>query len=151
MRISWKDVAAGLVFVAFGLSFVVTSFGYEVGTAREMGPGYFPAVIGGMLAVFGAGLSLFGLRRPGEGTFQPPNWRSVFCLLVAILLFGALVQPLGLVPALFVAVALSALGSKGTSVVAAAALGAALTVLCVVLFVYGLGAAIPLLGPVFGQ
>lgn len=65
-----KDFWAGLMFVAFGLSFMIISLGspefidrlwgeklipgYQMGSAVRMGPAYFPVVLGGMLAVLGA-------------------------------------------------------------------------------------------------
>src|SRR5262245_59769896 len=65
-----KDFWAGLMFMAFGVAFVVIAAGtpdfinsmfgeklipgYQVGSAVRMGPAYFPIVLGGMLAVLGA-------------------------------------------------------------------------------------------------
>jgi hypothetical protein len=49
-----KDFWAGLMFIAFGLGFMLVSRNYPMGTAVRMGPAYFPTVLGGMLAVLGA-------------------------------------------------------------------------------------------------
>lgn len=49
-----KDFWAGLMFIAFGVGFMIVSRNYAMGTAVRMGPGYFPTVLGGMLAVLGA-------------------------------------------------------------------------------------------------
>jgi putative tricarboxylic transport membrane protein len=65
-----KDFWAGLMFVTFGLAFVVIAAGspefldrlfgakvipgYQMGGAVRMGPAYFPVVLGGLLAVLGA-------------------------------------------------------------------------------------------------
>jgi hypothetical protein len=65
-----KDFWAGLMFIGFGLSFVVIAAGtpdvinrmfgdkvipgYQIGSAVRMGPAYFPIVLGGLLAVLGA-------------------------------------------------------------------------------------------------
>lgn|GEM_PF-272343 len=67
-----KDFWAGLMFVGFGLAFMVIAagppaflvavgqqfgfelrWGYAMGSAVRMGPAYFPIVLGGMLAVLG--------------------------------------------------------------------------------------------------
>ena len=49
-----KDFWAGLMFVGFGLVFMLVSFNYPMGSAVRMGPAYFPTVLGGMLALLGA-------------------------------------------------------------------------------------------------
>jgi len=50
-----KDFWAGLMFIGFGAFAVAWSLThYQMGTAVRMGPGYFPVMLGGLLAVLGA-------------------------------------------------------------------------------------------------
>src|SRR2546428_12771801 len=49
-----KDFWAGLMFIAFGLAFMIVAQNYAMGNAVRMGPAYFPTVLGGILAVLGA-------------------------------------------------------------------------------------------------
>ena len=50
-----KDFWAGLMFIGVGLFFLIWALThYQMGTAVRMGPAYFPAVLGGLLAVLGA-------------------------------------------------------------------------------------------------
>jgi hypothetical protein len=50
-----QDFWAGLMFMAFGLFFVIVALMfYQMGSAVRMGPAYFPVVLGGLLAVLGA-------------------------------------------------------------------------------------------------
>ena len=52
---SQKDLWAGLMFIGFGLFFAIWSIThYQMGTAVRMGPAYFPAMLGGLLAFLGA-------------------------------------------------------------------------------------------------
>ncbi len=54
-----KDFWAGLMFVAFGLGFMIVAMkNYNMGTAVRMGPAYFPTMLGGLCAVLG-GFVLF--------------------------------------------------------------------------------------------
>ena len=53
-----KDFWAGVMFIAFGLAFMVVAQNYAMGNAVRMGPAYFPTVLGGMLAVLGAAVFL---------------------------------------------------------------------------------------------
>ncbi|HKW38716.1 MAG TPA: tripartite tricarboxylate transporter TctB family protein [Burkholderiales bacterium] len=71
MRITnGKDFWAGLMFVAFGLAFMIVAQNYSMGTAVRMGPAYFPTVLGGMLAVLG-GFILFN----GFVSKQAHHWK----------------------------------------------------------------------------
>jgi hypothetical protein len=52
---SQKDLWAGVMFIGFGLFFAIWALThYQMGTAVRMGPAYFPAVLGGLLAFLGA-------------------------------------------------------------------------------------------------
>jgi hypothetical protein len=54
-----KDFWAGVMFIAFGLAFMIIAMeNYAMGTSVRMGPAYFPTVLGGILAVLG-GVVLF--------------------------------------------------------------------------------------------
>jgi hypothetical protein len=54
---------AGGTFVAVGLAFAVASSRYELGSALQMGPGYYPLVLGGLLVALGVGVAVEGLFR----------------------------------------------------------------------------------------
>jgi hypothetical protein len=98
-----KDFWAGLMFLAFGVGFVVAARGYSMGTAVRMGPAYFPAVLGVVLAVLGAAIVLksFAAERVAVPRFA---FRPMLLVLVAIILFAVMLKPLGLVLATFVLV-----------------------------------------------
>ena len=50
-----KDFWAGLMFIGVGLFFMIWALThYQMGSAVRMGPAYFPAVLGGLLALLGA-------------------------------------------------------------------------------------------------
>ncbi len=50
---SQKDFFAGLMFMALGLAFAWGATTYKLGTGARMGPGYFPLMLGVLLAVLG--------------------------------------------------------------------------------------------------
>jgi len=147
VRRALKDILAGSVFIAFGLFFAVVSTTYEVGSPVEMGPGYFPLVLGGVLVLLGVVIVAKGFV-VGEG--EPIGtipWRSAALIVVAIIFFGATVRGLGLVPSLMVATLLSAFAGHRTGVIPAVVIAGGLTVLCVLIFVVGLQLRVPLIGP----
>jgi hypothetical protein len=147
-RAGIKDILSGLIFIGFGAAFGYAASGYELGTAFRMGPGYFPLVLAGTLAVLGVAILVKGVTAAAADTpVGPVPWRAAVLVLGALVYFGATIRGLGLVPALFGAAFLSALASRWNSPVAALVIAVALTLACVVIFHYGLGVAVPLFGP----
>lgn len=86
MRVkSPKDFWAGLMFIAFGLFFVIWAVtNYQMGSAVRMGPGYFPAVLGGLLAVLGLTVLIESFAMEGAKLELPYN-RLDFAIAVAVL------------------------------------------------------------------
>ena len=88
MQRDLKDILAGLVFIAFGLAFAVMATSYEIGSTLRMGPGYFPFVLGGILAILGGVIAIKGfLAGEGEAIGAIP-WRAVGLIIGAVLFFG---------------------------------------------------------------
>jgi Tripartite tricarboxylate transporter TctB family len=143
------DILAGLIFVAFGLGFAITSLSYELGTPLRMGPGYFPLVLGGILVFLGLLIAGKGFvsSTPAEERPGSVPWRALALIVLALLFFGLTVRGLGLVPATAVTALLTALASYRTGILTAMAVAAGLTVLCVLIFVVALQLRLPLLGP----
>jgi hypothetical protein len=48
-----KDLLTGILFVSIGLLFNLYSRIYELGTASNMGPGYYPGLISILLTLLG--------------------------------------------------------------------------------------------------
>jgi hypothetical protein len=143
------DILAGLIFVAFGLAFAITSLSYELGTPLRMGPGYFPLALGGILVFLGLLIVGKGFV-PGSSAEERLGslpWRAMFLIVVAVLFFGLTVRGLGVVPATAVTALLTALASYRTGILAAVAVAAGLTVLSVLIFVFALQLRLPLVGP----
>ncbi len=144
-----KDLLAGGTFVGFGLAFAITSLSYDLGTPLRMGPGYFPLALGGLLVLLGLLIVGKGFisSSGAEGRFGSVPWRALFLIVVAVLFFALTVRGLGLVPATAVTALLTALASYRTGILAAVAIAAGLTVLCVLIFVLALQLRLPLFGP----
>ncbi|HSF65509.1 MAG TPA: tripartite tricarboxylate transporter TctB family protein [Paracoccaceae bacterium] len=142
------DVAAGIVFVAFGLFFGVQSLGLEMGTPLRMGPGFFPVLLAGLLILLGLGVLLGGIRTGGE-PLGAIAVRGILFILPAPIIFGLLVRPAGFVPALFLAALLACFATARMRPSLAVALAAGLTVFATLVFVYGLGLPFRLFGTLF--
>lgn len=93
---SQKDFLAGLMFLVTGVGFAWGATTYTIGTGARMGPGYFPLVLGILLAVLGAAVvfgSLVVETEDGEkvGTIA---WRPLGYIIGSNVLFGILLAGL---------------------------------------------------------
>jgi hypothetical protein len=92
------DFWCGVIFLAVGVAFVVFAQEYRLGTAARMGPGYFPTLLGGLLALLGLSLSIPALFISGEG-FPRLELRPMLAILVSIGVFALLLDPFGFIVA----------------------------------------------------
>jgi hypothetical protein len=147
-RAGIKDILAGLVFLGLGIAFGYAASGYQLGTALRMGPGYFPLVLASVLAVLGLATIAKGVTAAAaEEPIGPVPWRAAILILGALIFFGATIRGLGLIPTLLVTAFMSGLASRMNTVLSALVLAVGLTLLCVLIFHYGLGVTVPLVGP----
>lgn len=107
-----KDFAAGAIYVLAGAGFSIGALNYKMGDPARMGPGFFPFWIGILLALVGVVTALPALRRGAPGdAIQRPELRAMAWIIGAVVLFGLLLQPLGLVLALVALVLVSSRAS----------------------------------------
>lgn len=89
---SQKDFFSGLMFMVIGSAFALGATTYDIGTTVQMGPGYFPLLIGTLLAILGAFILLKSLAVRGEagGPIGAWAWKPMFFIIAANLAFGVL-------------------------------------------------------------
>jgi hypothetical protein len=139
-----KDFWAGAMFMAFGLFATIWSlFKYKIGTALSMGPGYFPTALGGLLTLIGVALVIGSTRLRGERV-PAFNWRPLILVTGAVVAYGYLLEPLGLVLATIILVMVSAIAGHEFRWKESLLLGAALIVFSVAVFVKGLSLRFPI-------
>jgi predicted outer membrane lipoprotein len=108
---SQKDFFSGLMFAIIGGAFAWGATSYSVGTGARMGPGYFPLLLGILLAILGAFTVFYSLVEHTEdgdkvGKFV---WRPIVYVLGANVAFGILlaglpslgIPAMGLIVAIF--------------------------------------------------
>jgi hypothetical protein len=133
-----KDFWSGVMFCGFAAVAILAARGYSLGTAGKMGPGYFPLLLGGLLAALGAGLIGRSLALSGEPVARF-HVLPLTIIAAAICLFGVLIEPLGLVVSLVVLTLMSASAGAQFRLLETLALTALLIVFSVGVFVYALG------------
>lgn len=110
---SQRDFVTGVLFSAFGIAFAWGATTYNVGTGARMGPGYFPLMVGVLIAILGVAITVQSLivkTEDGEPIGRIA-WRPLIFIIGANLIFGVLlvgVRPWGL-PGMGLIVAIYAL------------------------------------------
>lgn len=138
-----KDFYSGLIFIAFGLAAILIGSNYALGTAARMGPGYFPRMLGILLIVLGAALSLRALRMQGS-PIDAWKWRPTLIVLGSVVLFGVMVNAAGMVLSTIVLIVLSSAASHEFRPKEALISGVLLAALAVGVFVIGLKLQLPI-------
>ncbi|MCJ8144032.1 tripartite tricarboxylate transporter TctB family protein [Ancylobacter sp. A5.8] len=121
--------------------FLWFSFGYEIGTSRRMGPGYFPLVVSSLGVLIGIALIASGLRF--EAPLPRVAWRPALTVSAGLIAFGLTVTSLGLLPATVLLIAISAVGNPENRLGAVLGLAVAGTVLAWLIFIVGLSVPVP--------
>lgn len=89
-----------VLIAAIGLYAIRGSFGLGLWSGDIPGPGLYPLICGGVLVALCAGaIGVEILRRPPVPLpGEPTLWARLILYLVALLLFAALIEPLGFLP-----------------------------------------------------
>jgi putative tricarboxylic transport membrane protein len=125
------------MFLGFAATALLTARGYALGSAGRMGPGYFPTMLGLVLALVGAILVGRSFAISGE---QVARIHPLPLAMIAggVVLFGLLIEPLGLVIAVAVVTLMACLASRQRRLLEIVALCVAMAVFSVGLFVLAL-------------
>ena len=108
---SQRDFASGLLFGIFGVAYAWGATTYNVGSGARMGPGYFPLIVGVLIAILGSIITVRSMTS-NTGDDQPIGsiaWRPLCFIIGANLLFGVLlgglpslgIPPMGLIIAVY--------------------------------------------------
>jgi hypothetical protein len=119
---SEKDFFSGLMFMAVGIAFAWGANDYRVGTGARMGPGYFPLILGILLAIIGGAISIKALvveTEDGE-KIGALAWRPLFFVISANLVFGIAlaglpvigIPAMGMVAGIYALTFIASLGGK---------------------------------------
>jgi len=139
-----KDFLAGVMFVFFGASAMVLSLSLRIGTAGNMGPGYFPFALGGFLALLGLFILLRGILWAKAGQAWPVvDPKPVGIILLSVVLFSQILRPLGLLLSTAVLVLMTSKASHEFRWKEAVLNAAVLVAIVLVVFVYFLEFQLP--------
>jgi hypothetical protein len=93
---SQKDFFAGLMFMVMGIAFAWGATNYTIGEGARMGPGYFPLMLGILLAAIGLFVMFEAMvveTEDGE-KIGTAAWKPLFFIIASNVLFGILLAGL---------------------------------------------------------
>ncbi|MBS0508494.1 MAG: tripartite tricarboxylate transporter TctB family protein [Proteobacteria bacterium] len=150
---SQKDFFSGVMFLAVGVGFAWGATTYNVGTGARMGPGYFPLLLGILLAIIGAAIMLKAtvVETVDGDKIGKWAWKQAFFIIAANLLFGVLlaglpsvgIPAMGLIIAIFGLTFVAALAGSEFRFKEVLILAIILAVGSYVAFIWGLNLQFP--------
>ena len=162
---SERDFWSGLMFLVVGIVFAVGATNYSMGPAcaandpcatsawarlsqlsAHPGAGYFPLGLSILVALLGAIVLFKSLTIESDGGDPVGKfaWRPLIVIIVAIALFGAMLEPLGLAVTVPVLIAVSSLAGDEFHWKGVLANAVVLTIGSWAIFIWGLKLTIPL-------
>ncbi len=118
-----KDFFSGLMFMGIGGAFAWGASSYSVGTGARMGPGYFPLMLGVLLAFIGALITFKALvvETDGGGKIGKWAWKPLFFIIASNIVFGILlagiprfnIPAMGLIVAIYALVFIASMAEAG--------------------------------------
>lgn len=140
----YRDVAGGLLLAAVGaFAAYYAATRYDMGTLRQVGPGMFPAGLGGLLVGLGVIVAVPALRRLPR-SYPMVEWRPLAAVIAGIAAFALTVRPLGMVPAIILLTMLSSLADGRLGPVRAFVLSIVLAGVAILVFRVMLGTPFPI-------
>jgi hypothetical protein len=150
---SQKDFFAGLMFMVAGIAFAWGATNYTIGEGARMGPGYFPLVLGIILALIGVAVVFEALvveTEDGEkiGAFA---WKPLFFIIAANVVFGIMIggipkiglPAMGLIVGIYALTFVASLAGEEFNAKEVAILATALAVLSYLAFIVLLNLQFP--------
>jgi putative tricarboxylic transport membrane protein len=137
-----QDLGAGAVFLLIGAAGAYFGNDLAFGTAARMGPGYFPMLLSWLIIGIGVIVAARGLTVDGP-TIDPVQVRPILFVVAAILMFGYLLDTIGLALTAIVLTLVAAYARHEARLGEALLLGAGLALFAVVVFVYALSQPLP--------
>ncbi len=142
---SQKDFFSGLLFMVVGIAFAWGATNYKIGDGARMGPGYFPLMLGVLMAILG-GIIMFKalvVATVDGDKIGSWAWKPLFFIIAANLLFGLMLGGLpsikfpafGLIAAIYALTIVAAMAGEEFKIKEVLILATVLSVMSYVTFI----------------
>ena len=128
-----------------GTAFAIGATNYTVGTGARMGPGYFPLLLGVLMAVLGAAITFNAMvfETPDGDKIGSWAWKPLFFIIAANLVFGLMlgglpsinIPAMGMVVGIYALTFIASLAGEEFSLKAVAILATVLAVMSYLAFI----------------
>ena len=142
---SQKDFFSGLLFITVGVAFAIGATNYTVGTGARMGPGYFPLLLGVLMAVLGVAITFNAMvfETPDGDKIGSWAWKPLFFIIAANLVFGLMlgglpsfsIPAMGLIVGIYALTFIASLAGEEFNLKAVAVLATILALMSYVAFI----------------
>jgi hypothetical protein len=145
-----RDLVSGMLCLVGGGLVLLEARKDTIGSLASLGPGFYPAVLGVLLALVGVLIVATALTAssttedPDTELIGGPDWRGCACIVAAVVAFITVAWLAGLAPAIFACAFVGALGDRSASWRGSLVLALAMSIAGTVLFGYLLGINMPL-------
>ena len=150
---SQKDFFSGLMFMVVGIAFAWGATNYKIGDGARMGPGYFPLMLGVLLAVLGAIITFKAMvvQTLDGDKIGSWAWKPLFFIICANLMFGLMLGGLpsikfpafGLIFAIYALTLIAALAGEEFKIKEVLVLATVLAVMSYLAFIVLLKLQVP--------
>lgn len=137
-----NDILLGLLFAAIGAAALFIGRDYVFGTSLRMGPGFLPRIVAGGLVLLGLVLVLRGILA-GGWVLPVIGWRPILLISLAVIVFAATIDRLGLFIASLLSVAIGACAAQEIRWKELPFVALGLAAFCTILFGYILKISMP--------
>jgi hypothetical protein len=140
-----RDAALAAILFGFGAVYLYAGSSLSLGKPGRLGPGFVPWLVGCGILLIAALITLRGLVSWRKGAVRealsrpPAAWRSLICITGAVLAFGLLIRPAGLLIAASTAVFACTYAQKHSGLTERLLVALVLAGLAVLLFPVALG------------
>ncbi len=147
-----RDYYAGALISFIGVFMGINSLGYNIGNLKNIGPGMLPLALSIILFGLGVLIAVNAGEPAGEGAHDHldpaaskyPDIKGGLAIVLGMVAFIVLTQTLGFVAGTFACVFIAAIGDKDATWLGSLVLAAVITVVGVLVFIYGLKMNLPL-------
>lgn len=137
----YHDIIGGLVMMGFGLFAAVHARQYEFGELTRMGAGFFPVVLGSVLAVIGLLIAVPAMFRKGSPVHV--EWKTFAFIMASIVVFALFLKTLGIILATALSVTVSSMADRETTWKSRGMIAVGVAAITYVVFILGLSMIIP--------
>jgi hypothetical protein len=137
-----QDFGSGVLIVLIGLAGIYFGSDLTMGTAGRMGPGYFPRLLSWLIVAVGCFVGSRAFMFDGP-PIEALKFRPLAFVLASIIIFGYMMEYVGLAITAVVAVFIAAYARQKVNLLETTIFAVGLSIGTVFVFVYGLGQPLP--------